>query len=591
MRLGRSLQNRFFIAYSLVLFLIALCVSVPMYLYLHRNIERNLILTINETVTTIADRFENSRVHFENISKQLYLNKDTNGKTVLQYLQQMTNNRNTIDFYESRVAVGGFLFLTSTIYSDMDRIVLYTDKGDALSNVFNVDEASLAAIGRIRFQETASSNGELMLQFARSDPVLSEESAPVFSFIRLLAPFETRSAILEAQYKISDMVPADKLAHIQGSILYVLNGDGQILYSSDNNALTQTSTSDPKLNYSYEQQLSSSGLTIRISVPKREAFRPLNLFRSVTILSVAALIAFSLLVFYLLSRVLTLPLRKLKKAIDSIDLHEEQPDIDNKFHMDEIESLNRSFRRMNVRLQHSLEETVRFRTQQLQSHFDALQSQINPHFLFNMLGVIQASAENGHNSRVVHLSSNLASFLSYSIASHSPVTTLDKEVAFTVKYLELMQSRYLHRLRYRVEMDEGVGGIIIPKLILQPLVENSIQHGFREGVAVLEITISATLAGETWTLAIRDSGCGFEQEELEHIRTRIGNYMQALDNGAPGEKLTLGGMGVVSTFARLRFIFKDQIHFSVMNGDNGGAVIMVQGTLKPGGKADENYAG
>lgn len=584
MKLGRNLQNRFFISYSLVLLLIAVCVSVPMYLYLHRNIERNLIIAINETVTTTAERLENSRIQFENISNQLYLDKDADGKTVLQYLRQMSENPYSFEFYQSRRAVEGFLFLTSTIYSDIDRISLYTDNGSALSNRFDVDEPSLAAVGRARFHETASSEGELMIRFAASDPVLAQQSAPVFSFVRLLAPFENRFAVLEAQYKVDEMMPADKLAHIQGAVLHVLGRDRQILYSSGNSTLTPDAA-----NYQYEQKLSKSGLTIQIIAPKQEAFRPLNVFRDVTILSVAALIAFSMLVFYLLSRVLTLPLKKLKKAIDSIDLHDGQPDIDNLFHMDEIESINRSFRRMTDRLHHSLEETIRFRTQQLQSHFDALQSQINPHFLFNMLGVIQASAENGHNARVVHLSSNLASFLSYSIATASPVTTLDKELAFTAKYLELMQSRYLHRLQYRIETDESMEGIVVPKLILQPLVENCIQHGFKESGENLEIAITSTMTEELWTLVVRDNGCGFPQAELERIRTRIGDYLQSLDDGVPGEKLTLGGMGVVSTFARLRFLFREQIHFSVMNGEDGGAVIQIQGALKRGGTADENY--
>jgi len=580
-----SLQAKVFFFYSSVFIAITILASVPAYVYLKKGIEKTALNNMNQTVATISGKLDTSWGEFDNISKQVYLSTGINGRTVIQYLELLADARESYDKFESGKGVDSFLGLITAIYGDIHRIsIVARDNAvymrPAVRQLANLPPDDSSGLGLVR-----QSSGQTLLRYREKDYALNKDDVPVFVFSRLLNPKQNKIGIIEMQIEAAKLLPLAQLKTMPGSKLLITAGD-RIIYTFEDTrtggetagkAAAMKSAGDDE--YAFTNMAQKSNLSVVLTVPRGVVFAELDLFRNVAAVTVVVLILFSVAVFYFLSRILTQPLVKLKNAIDSIDLQDAQPKIDNKFRMNEIQKINFSFRNMNDRLQHSLEKIVRFRMLQLQSQFDTLQAQINPHFLFNMLGIIQASAETGQLEQVNMLSRNLSEFMRYSISMDSPTTTLDKEVTFTTQYLELMKTRYMHRLVYDFDLDPDMLYIFVPKLILQPLVENAIKYGFRGIGHPLRISVAGRLEEQWWELRVGDNGAGFTDEGLADINGKIESSLARLDADFEQIRLDLGGMGMVSTIVRMKLQFRHQFQYTICNRQAGGAEVVLRGTF------------
>lgn len=594
MRIWRSLQGKLFLTYSLIIIALIIIVSIPMYAYLKKDIERNVVGSVNESITSFKDKMDESVSQFDIISMQFYLNFDINGNTANKYLHDLIYNDANYDQFQAEKAINNFVALMGDIYTHNKRISVYTMEGKLFSNQPYQSDVNHAATFAHRLDPLLRSNGENIIRYEKQDYWSSKDQTPVFVISRLLNPLDDRIGVIEMQLTASEMIPTEKLNRFRGAALTIMD-DNAIIYTTDPEYADQLFQYEKKLPKSthdgvlpikfrgddlFYQTSAKTGLTYMISIPDKDLFAQLRFFRNVTVIAVIFLILFSVIVFYVLSRLLTLPLLRLRKAIDSINLEEDKrTGIINTLQMDEIESINRSFRRMHERLQHSLEEIVQFRTLQWKSHFNTLQAQINPHFLFNMLGTIHAIAENGEIQKVEYISRSLADFLRYSITSDSATATLQQEIEFTVNYLELMKFRYMHRLHFQLQIDPALNVVLLPKLTLQPLVENCIKHGFRDIKHALRIEIRGTIHEGRWELQVIDNGAGFAADNLESIQIKAQHYLDQVIAKTEGTPLSIGGMGLISAIARLNFLFKDQLRFSFGNNIEHGAFVTISGTI------------
>ncbi|MFD2327739.1 sensor histidine kinase [Cohnella sp. GCM10020058] len=604
MRFWNSLHTKFFLTYSLLVVAIILLVCTPMYVYLQNNIEKNTISRFDETVSKIKDRLDERVNQFDVLSKLLYWSSITNDSPAVNYLNGLASSQDFYERYQLRGSLKSFVTMLSTVYPDAVNIRIFTTEGDLISDSED-DRTSVGSYEQYEeLKRIAATNGETLLSYEQRDPWNAANAWPVFVFSRMLLPWETRAGMLEVMVKADALVDLETLSQIKGAQLNLFFGDA-IIYSTDSgkNGLTQAqqreygrlkqqspsenypfmSTSFGNKQYVFYKSNEQSDFTVMLTVPKKVVFASLVNFRNVAIAAMLLLILISVALFYILSRILTRPLKELKKSIDRISLDEsdEQLNMDNKYEMDEIHLINRSFRNMSERLKNSLEDTVRFRTLQLQAHFDMLQAQINPHFLFNMLGFIQSSAEDRNLDQVSALSQNLLGFFRYSISTQSPIITLEKEIAFTIQYLELMKIRFVDKLQYRIEVDAMLTNLVVPKLILQPLVENSIQHGFNESTNCLEVVVSAYVEAAHWVIQIEDNGVGITEQRLAAVIAKVEDYLKQMLSSAEGEGMSQGGMGVANSMGRLKFMFKDHFTYEIENREDvSGVRIRLQGPLR-----------
>jgi signal transduction histidine kinase len=181
----------------------------------------------------------------------------------------------------------------------------------------------------------------------------------------------------------------------------------------------------------------------------------------------------------------------------------------------------------------------------------ALKMQLQPHFLFNALNMIASHVHDEPaiaDAMLQHLSSFLRATLRASSAQEVP---LREEIAFVDSYLEIMKARFEGRLRVDMTLPADVRETLVPPLLLQPLVENSITHSLRDHTKRAEISIAAQRHGDRLRLVIEDNGPGI--------------------NGAPS-----GGIGLSNTIARLQHLYGERQTLTLRNRDEGGLRLTIE---------------
>lgn len=165
------------------------------------------------------------------------------------------------------------------------------------------------------------------------------------------------------------------------------------------------------------------------------------------------------------------------------------------------------------------EETDKHRKAELK----ALEAQINPHFIYNVLDSINWIAIDNHEMEISHMLTALGSIMRYSATNINIVVAFQAEIEWMGKYIFLQQERYGNVFTYECKADEDTMAFPIYKMLLQPLAENAIQHGF-EGIqsgGVLRLTAQLCSNGETLKICVADNGCGIDEKTLRKIRGQI----------------------------------------------------------------------
>lgn len=135
---------------------------------------------------------------------------------------------------------------------------------------------------------------------------------------------------------------------------------------------------------------------------------------------------------------------------------------------------------------------------EIKSQFLALQSQMNPHFLHNMLAIIAMEAQSDSESKIPSICQKLGEMLRYTSHMGNGYSTMEEEFRIAEDYLELMKIRYEDMFEYQIQMAEEIGEIHIPKLILQPICENSFQHGLKYVETPWKIFVKSWKEGNRW---------------------------------------------------------------------------------------------
>lgn len=245
----------------------------------------------------------------------------------------------------------------------------------------------------------------------------------------------------------------------------------------------------------------------------------------------------------------------------------------------ETEILESTFETMTERLKNTLEEQKKMHDLQNRTLFNALQSEIGPHFLYNSLGSIANMCELGENEEAADVCYSLTEILRYAANYTDVEVELFEEVANVRSYLAIMKSRYRHRLSYRIETEGKLHGFAIPKLTLQPLVENAIRYTLLEEEEV-RILLRVEEKDSQVCIFVTDNGCGFSQEKKQMIKERVVE-LQRKTGGEIIEKIKFGGMGLSGTILRLTIFFGDAFSWSIMDNEEGfGTTILFKIDMK-----------
>ncbi len=308
---------------------------------------------------------------------------------------------------------------------------------------------------------------------------------------------------------------------------------------------------------------------------KTDAFHSLITFIVIYSLIGFSFLGLAVLMVYAITRKVTTPIYKLKETIKAIDLNDI---INNRTEITEIETktseiamLSRVFKEMYLKLEVSTKDLMTAREEELRAKFIAMQSMINPHFIFNNLANISVMAEENMNDEIVKLSKNLCDYLRY--ISADSLTTVDTltEVYYAEKYLECMKVRYGSRLEYYFDIPTEMEKINISKLTIQPIIENSLKYAFQDSPPwVLEIL--GNIYPQGWELIIRDNGIGIKEEYIKEIEDNQKRIKETKNISS----MKIGGMGLANVYLRLILLHGNDAQLIIRNRAGGGTEVIIR---------------
>lgn len=283
---------------------------------------------------------------------------------------------------------------------------------------------------------------------------------------------------------------------------------------------------------------------------------------SVTTIICITAIAFSVIaVLSLSARILNALTRHIDRLITKMHLLEEgcyhYPDdhYDYGNRKDEIGQLHTNFNRMACRIETLITENYTNELLKKDAQLKALESQMDPHFLYNTLDSIHWRANAIGAKDISQITTSLGNLLRISLSDTKPPFTIRDELILTENYMAIQKLRYPQRLEYQMDIPEEYQKLEIPKFTIQPLLENAIRYGLEESWEICQITVKAYSSEEKLIIEVKNNGSSFEENLLEKLDSR-----EILPHGF--------GIGMLNIHKRLKIAYGDQYGLELFNKED-----------------------
>lgn len=244
------------------------------------------------------------------------------------------------------------------------------------------------------------------------------------------------------------------------------------------------------------------------------------------------------------SRAISKPIRKLSDEMKTLRLNEYDAYF-SEFRKDEIGILQESFAHMIATNKALISQQYQAEIEKRNAQLRALQAQINPHFLYNTLQVIGGMALQKDAPEVYTVTTALSDILRYSLNFSKEMVPLAEEVEYLKSYVMIQNERFGDRVQLQLHLDPETTGCYIPKLIMQPLAENSFEHGFLEKSGEWILCVESSMVADDLLIRVRDNGIGIDRERLAQIQDKI-------DRATTGAIYADSHLGLANVHARIK---------------------------------------
>ena len=368
-----------------------------------------------------------------------------------------------------------------------------------------------------------------------------------------------------------------------GGYLYLIDDSGEIIYhprqqliyaglQQENNLVAAGYTDG-----SHEEQFQgqSRQVTVKtvgytgwklVAVVPRESLWT-NYSQLVLFFLFVVLFSIFLLVFVnlRLSEWITAPVKKLDRAVKDLEARRSDVDFD-VGGPTEVEHLSHSIRSMVSTMDHLMEDIIQQEEQKRRSELDVLQSQINPHFLYNTLDSVVWMTENGRTQDAVVMLTSLARFFRISLSRGSNVIPIADELEHARHYLTIQKMRYKNKFSTDIIAEDGVESLYTIKLIVQPVLENAIYHGMAYADGDGEITVRAFRDGGDVCIEVTDNGPGMPEEVVRGL----------LEGARPNTGAKGSGIGFRNVHQRLRLNFGEPYGLTILSEPDDGTTVRIR---------------
>ncbi|MCL1795732.1 MAG: histidine kinase [Clostridia bacterium] len=591
-----ALKYRLFLIYSVVIALVVVLFSAVLFvgtIWMNRQTE---LYHQTELYKKNLGQVENILWQMDRLASQVSSNNEILAGFIPLALSENTSNHFTTHLMDS-IRVSSLLSSINGTDRYASRISVFNRHGDHVSagTLYETPEAVRDALTEERYDAIIDSiirggGGPLVVGF-HTDTWSNNPGIRLLSLYRSLSSYtSTVYGLVEIQVS-ADTFTRTSLWQNEDSEYYLIDGEGGVVYpfvevgnagelfaglsdalevEEDNLALIERRIGRDDMILMCARVFPSDWFFVR-ALPARSLLAPYTRTILITLCACIALLCCLIVVMYYLANRIAKPVRQLSDRIAGVNLQNMQQSIqDNRapYSIEELDTLNRAFLTTLSRLDQSI-------SMEIQAHMRALQSQMNPHFLFNMLSVIiESSTENG-DGRTVAMCLKLSAMLRYIADFNGDSASLAEEVQHARNYLDLMKDRYEDQFSYEVVTSGDIADVMVPKIILQPLAENCFSHGFIDVKPPWRIRVEIISEDSRWRLRVEDNGSGVTEETIRAIRQKVDMYRS--DVATNYQNLRLGGMGLVNTLLRLSLSQRGRTDFVIANGKDRGTLVEIGG--------------
>lgn len=277
------------------------------------------------------------------------------------------------------------------------------------------------------------------------------------------------------------------------------------------------------------------------------------------VVAAISIVLFSYFIYQLVHRPMTRLLRSFRRVQDG-DLqltinHNESDDFSYMYH-----HFNHMMGQIDHLIKQNYEKTIHNQRMELKH----LQSQINPHFLYNSLYVLYRMSQEENYEGVTEMSKHLGDYFKFLTRTSGDLIELKQEIEHAKTYAAIQQIRFGERIRCEFQVEGEIEYWQVPRLIVQPLIENAFQHGHRDTYEDGIIVIGVKASQYECRISVYDNGIGLKQEELDKWNERI---LTNFDEG--------GGDGIWNVHRRIQLILGSQSGLTLQNNENGGLCVVI----------------
>ncbi|WP_083584357.1 sensor histidine kinase [Bacillus weihaiensis] len=300
-------------------------------------------------------------------------------------------------------------------------------------------------------------------------------------------------------------------------------------------------------------------------VPYKKTVGKINTIAQTTIVLQTILLSlFLFILIYLMNR-LTKPIATLSnvtKEVEKGNIHIRSGIGGN----GDIELLGASFDQMLDKIEFMIKQIKIEENGKRKAELEMLQAQVNPHFLFNILNSIRLRITMNGDKESAKIIQSLSTLLRMTITRNNEFVSLHEEISVVEHYVKLMIFRQQQHIKVNQKIASNVLMVDVPRFFLQPIIENSIIHGFSQRGG--EITISASFVGDYLVIRVIDNGKGMSKERLKQLR----NHFITAKKGENTDKVaSLTGIGISNVYQRLKLIYGEEFHMDIASEESVGS--------------------
>ncbi len=284
--------------------------------------------------------------------------------------------------------------------------------------------------------------------------------------------------------------------------------------------------------------------------------------------------------FYFVSYSLTKPLTRLKDNLLCIEGGRLPHANDPLAHSgdNEVSLISSQIEHILLQIQKQNEQIMQTRKRELQAQMRMLEAQMDPHFLYNAMAVIGASAYEDGSKKAYGMLNDLADLLRYTIRNENQQVSLGDELRNIRQYLGIMQMRYEDTMQVTWEIDEALNCVYVPKLVLQPIVENCFKHGFKDQPPPWRIHIRTWSADGHWRASVSNDGRAFDREDVLRLDAEYRRFAYMIQQSEGEQGAQPLHFGLENTLKRLYLVYGSEAHYAI-DVRHGWSRVEIGGTI------------